>query len=175
MASTDSIPHDTTTCPDDPAREEDFGWSLGVLLRSYHAYVDSVIGDIPHGRRGYQVLATVVDGHCPNQLRIATHLGIDRTVMTYLIDDLVAAGLVERQQDPSDRRARRIVATAHGTETFRLLAHRVGEAERKVLGGIDADEQALFRDLIARIADHVRDRSPETDPCTEVESFLAAS
>jgi DNA-binding MarR family transcriptional regulator len=34
--------------------------------------------------------------------------------MTYLLDSLAEAGLVERRPDPADRRARRIVATARG-------------------------------------------------------------
>jgi DNA-binding MarR family transcriptional regulator len=33
--------------------------------------------------------------------------------MTYLLDTLVEAGVVERVPDPADRRARKIVATAH--------------------------------------------------------------
>ena len=31
--------------------------------------------------------------------------------MTYLLDDLEAAGLVERRPDPTDRRARRVAPT----------------------------------------------------------------
>ena len=34
--------------------------------------------------------------------------------MTYLLDDLEKAGLIERRPDPADRRARRIAATASG-------------------------------------------------------------
>src|SRR5204862_8339718 len=41
------------------------------------------------------------------QLALAQHLGVDRTVMTYLIDDLEAAKLIERRPDPTDRRADR--------------------------------------------------------------------
>ncbi len=39
--------------------------------------------------------------------------------MTYLLDDLEAAGLIERRPDPSDRRARRLAATPHGRDTAR--------------------------------------------------------
>ena len=152
-------------CGEPTSGEGDFGWALGMLLRSYYAYAESVIVDIPHGLRGYQVLSTVVHGNQPNQLSIATHLGIDRTVMTYLIDDLVASGLVERQQDPSDRRARKIVGTEIGARTLHALDQRVREAEQKVLGGLNLEEQRQFRILINRIALSVRQISPETDPC----------
>ena len=150
----------------------DFGWALGMLLRSYHAYVDAVIGEFPHGPRGYQLLAAVVRGDQPNQLALATHLGIDRTVMTYLIDDLVTAGLVERQQDPHDRRARKIVATPAGGQRLNVLQRRVREAEQKVLGVLSPAEQEQFRDLINRIAAGVRHISPETDPCVVATEML---
>jgi MarR family transcriptional regulator, transcriptional regulator for hemolysin len=54
-----------------------------------------------------------VDEPC-SQAALAARLGIDRTVMTYLLDDLVTAGLVERRQDPGDRRTRSVAATEHG-------------------------------------------------------------
>ena len=45
-----------------------------------------------HRRYGlYQILSTVVHDDQPSRLALAAHLGIDRSVMTYLIDDLVEA------------------------------------------------------------------------------------
>lgn len=150
----------------------DFGWALGMLVRTYHAYLAAACTEIPQGPRGYQVLATVIHGDQPNQLSIATHLGIDRTVMTYLTDDLVAAGLVERQQDPNDRRARRIVATPKGRQTFAVLEARVREAESRMLAGFTPEEQGQFRDLLHRLALSVRHLTPETDPCVVVSEMI---
>jgi DNA-binding MarR family transcriptional regulator len=70
------------------------------------ASVAAIIGDFPRGHRGYQVLSTTVNGKPLSQLALAAHLGTDRTIVTYLIDDLVEAGLVERQHNPADRRIR---------------------------------------------------------------------
>ncbi|MFD7339688.1 hypothetical protein ACFV98_27325 [Streptomyces violascens] len=74
----------------------DFGLSLLVLMRAYRTVVASALADVPQGARGYQTLAVVVRGDQQNQLALATYLGIDRTVMTYLIDDLVTAGQLGR-------------------------------------------------------------------------------
>ncbi|NUR51901.1 MAG: winged helix-turn-helix transcriptional regulator, partial [Hamadaea sp.] len=98
---------------------DDFGWGLGVLLRAYQSTVVTELGDFPHGPRGYQTLTEVVRGEHPSQLALAAYLGIDRTVMTYLIDDLVTAGLVERQLNPADRRQRKVVATAAGRRALK--------------------------------------------------------
>jgi DNA-binding MarR family transcriptional regulator len=62
------------------------------------------------------VLSAAAHGTVGSQLALALHLGVDRTVMTYLLDDLEAAGLIERRPDPADRRARQVVATRQGTK-----------------------------------------------------------
>lgn len=171
--SSSTLPHTTPLAtpavdPDKFDPGQDFGWALSMLVRAYHAHLAAACVEIPQGPRGYQVLATVIGGNQPNQLSIATHLGIDRTVMTYLTDDLVAAGLVERQQDPNDRRARRIVATALGEQTFAALARRVREVEDALLAGFNPAEQAQFRDLLHRLALNLRHRSPGTDACLAI-------
>lgn len=131
---------------------EDLGWALGVLLRSYRDAVTPVVDDFPQGARGYQTLVEVVRADQPSQLALANRLGIDRTVMTYLIDDLVEAGLVERQLNPADRRQRRVVATRRGRRTVATLCDRMAEAERAVLGGLDDRERDEFRRLLDRAA-----------------------
>ncbi|MEV8098027.1 MarR family transcriptional regulator [Kitasatospora sp. NPDC085879] len=143
----------------------DFGFSLLVLARAYRRAVASVLDDIPQGPRGYQVLSAVVRGDQPSQLALATYLGIDRTVMTYLIDDLVTAGLVERQLNPGDRRQRRIVATTQGVETLQTLRKRVRQAEDRLLGALDDNECQAFRSHLTRLACDVRDVDLAAEAC----------
>ncbi|MEU8107695.1 MarR family winged helix-turn-helix transcriptional regulator [Nonomuraea muscovyensis] len=167
----------TAARPDEPSAEgvteETFGWSLGVLLRAHQSSLLTVLGDFPHGPRGYHTLAAVVRGGQPSQLALAAHLGIDRTVMTYLLDDLVDAGLVERRLNPGDRRQRKIVATADGLSTFRTLEQRVREAEDSVLRALDPAERETFRSLIRRVACDVRDVAPAKDPCDVAAEVLS--
>ncbi|GAA3689535.1 hypothetical protein GCM10022224_063730 [Nonomuraea antimicrobica] len=158
---------------DELSGQDNLGWTLGVLLRAYHSSVITVIGDLPHGPRGYQTLAAVVGGDHPTQLALAAHLGIDRTVMTYLLDDLVKAGLVERRLNPADRRQRRIVATAEGVRVFKDLARRVRDAEDELLGALDATERDTFRGLLWRVACDVRHLEPVRDPCDVAEEMLS--
>src|ERR1700692_4805037 len=92
----------------------ELGWVPGVVLRGYVKAADAVTEGLPGGHRGYQVLSAAARDEPGSQAALAARLGIDRTVMTYLLDDLVKADLVERRQDPSDRRTRLVVATKHG-------------------------------------------------------------
>src|SRR5205807_4891274 len=87
------------------AIEADLGWALGVVFRTYLKVATVAMAEVPGGPRGYQVLAAAERGSRNTQLVLAQQLGIDRTVMTYLLDDLEGAGLIQRQPDPADRRA----------------------------------------------------------------------
>jgi DNA-binding MarR family transcriptional regulator len=150
-----------------------FGWHLGVLVRAHASLLMAALGDFPHGPRGYQTLATVVDGGHPNQVALAGYLGIDRTVMTYLIDDLARAGLVERQQSPTDRRHRKIVATPAGVTTYQEREARVRDAEDHLLRALDPAERDTFRTLLRRVACDLRDIEPGADVCDAVARAVA--
>jgi DNA-binding MarR family transcriptional regulator len=149
---------------------EDLGAALGLLLRAYAEAVTPALGDLPHGSRGYQTMCEVVHGRQPSQAALAARLGIDRTMMTYLIDDLVEAGLVERRPNPDDRRQRRIVATDRGRGTLEELCGRVRAAEDAALGALGDEERAVFRRLLFKAAGAGAVHTAET--CALVEQAL---
>lgn len=144
----------------EPGLQAGFGWALALLFRCYVRTVDTVTEGIPGGPRGYNVLAAVV--HLPprNQLALASYLGIDRTVLTYLLDSLAEAGLVERQPDPADRRARRIIATARGRDLLCRLEGQVRAAEEDILAALEPAERPTFRRQLLRIAERARPADP---------------
>jgi DNA-binding MarR family transcriptional regulator len=148
------------------------GWTLAMVLRAWQERVEGALGDFPHGSRGFLVLSTVIREKPPTQAVLAARLAIDRTVMTYLIDDLEAAGLVERVAVPGDRRARRIVVTPHGCDVHREAERQVAAIEQVVLGGLTPDEQAGFEELAHRAAMAILASSPGTDPCLAVQDVL---
>jgi MarR family transcriptional regulator, transcriptional regulator for hemolysin len=131
---------------------DDFGWALGVLLRSYRDLVAEAVGEFPHGSRGYALMAEVFRGAQPSQLALANHLGIDRTVMTYLVDDLESAGLVERRANPTDRRQRQLIATPRGRELVEGACQSVVQAQADLLGTLGADERVTLRRLLNKAA-----------------------
>lgn len=141
---------------------EDLGAALGTLLRAYADAVAPMLGDLPQGARGYQTMCEVVHGRQPSQAALAARLGIDRTMMTYLLDDLVAAGLVERRPNPDDRRQRRIVATDRGLDTMAALCEQVTAAEDAALGALSDEERVVFRRLLFKAAGNGAVHTPET-------------
>src|SRR6202050_802695 len=131
---------------------DDLGWGLGVVFRAYVAAAHAAVAELPGGPRGYQVLAAAAQSVVGSQLALAQHLGVDRTVMTYLLDDLEAAGLIERRPDPADRRARRIVATQKGYELLTSLNDRLREAEAHLLAPLGTETRATFRAQVRLLA-----------------------
>ncbi|GLX99392.1 MarR family transcriptional regulator [Herbidospora sp. NBRC 101105] len=145
----------TDPAAEPPRLEDDFGFAIGVVFRAYAKAVEAAVGDIPGGPRGYFVLMAAVQGHANSQRSLANRLGIDRTIMTYLLDDLEKAGLVERRPDPSDRRNRHILPTEHGTRRWQELSGPVGLAEQQLLEALPDEARATFRSLLCTLAHHV--------------------
>jgi DNA-binding MarR family transcriptional regulator len=149
----------------------DLGWGLAVVFRGFVKAADAVTEGLPGGHRGYQVLSAAAQDEPGSQAALATRLGIDRTVMTYLLDDLVKAGLVERRQDPCDRRTRLVVAADHGRTVLAGLQARLALAERHILAGLSPQEQQTFRALLAATARQVNDPDPVGSACDAVEDI----
>lgn len=141
---------------DEPEPDCDLGWSIGMLQRHYRTEVESCFGRVPRGSRGYQLLYAVIHKELPNQLALSEYLGIDRTVLPYVIDDLVEDGLVERQAADGDRRARKVVATDRGRSVFEEVESAVTDAEDAVLDALEPAERAEFRHLLSRLARRAR-------------------
>ena len=106
---------------------DDLGWGLGTVFRAYVSAAHGAVAGLPGGPRGYQVLSAAAKGAVGSQLALAQHLGIDRTVMTYLLDDLEAANLIERRPDPADRRARAELSPPETVLTFSASSTSVSE------------------------------------------------
>jgi DNA-binding MarR family transcriptional regulator len=138
----------------------DLGWALGVVFRGYAKAASAAFTDVPGGPRGYQVLAAAARSEPGSQQELAHHLGVDRTVMTYLLDDLERAGLIERHPDPADRRARRIAPTDRGRALLGDLDQRLGAAEDHVLAGLDDGDRRAFRALLCQAAAHASTLDP---------------
>ena len=144
---------------------DDLGWGLGMIFRAYVKAAHAAVADLPGGPRGYQVLSAAAQGTVASQLALAQHLGVDRTVMTYLLDDLEAAGLIERRPDPADRRARRIVATQRGNELLTRLNDRLREAEVHLLAPLGTEARQTFRAQIRSLATQLDALDPPDSPC----------
>lgn len=150
-----------------PATADDLGWALAIMTRSYRRAAEAAFAAVPGGPRGYQVLMMAAGSECNNQRVVAEQLGLDKTVLTYLLDDLEKAGLVLRRPDPADRRSRQIVLTGTGSEVLATATADLTAAERELLADLDTDDATTLRRLLATVASSASRRGESAPDCTE--------
>lgn len=155
------------------ALDGDLGFTLGVVFRAYVKATNVVVGDLPGGHRGYQVLTAATRDQPESQSALCQQLGIDRTVMTYLLDDLERADLVVRKPAPTDRRTRHVVATETGRKRLAELDLRLAHAEAHVLSALPDADRETFKTLLCKLAAHVNELDPVDNACTVVEDIAA--
>ena len=91
------------------------------------------------------------DGHL-TMTQLASEVSLTSGGVTRLIDRMVEAGYVERQNCPSDRRSVFVVLTASGTEKLHqaTVEHLEG-LERHLLDPLDSDDQAALEVALRKL------------------------
>jgi len=77
-------------------------------------------------------------------------MGIDRSTMVLLIDQLESGGLAKRRPSATDRRAREVVITPKGRRLLQRARRMVAEVEDEVLAGLTAEERRELLALLRR-------------------------
>ncbi|MEW2131730.1 MarR family winged helix-turn-helix transcriptional regulator [Streptomyces sp. NPDC005435] len=138
--------------PGDTGLASDLGWSIRMVSTAFRRVATSSVEDLPGGPRGYLVLVALASGETPSQLALGRQVHLDRTVMTYLLDDLEARGLITRRPDPRDRRARQVLITDEGRTLLDQARARIAHAESRLLADLDEPDARRLRELLARVA-----------------------
>ena len=93
----------------------------------------------------------VISRHQPvSQREISDHLGLDASDVVGVLDVLEAAGMVQRQRDPNDRRRHAVVLTDAGETAARRFVELRETATERVLAGLDPEERRQLIDLLHR-------------------------
>jgi DNA-binding MarR family transcriptional regulator len=77
-------------------------------------------------------------------------MGIDRSTMVSLIDQLESAGLAKRRPSARDRRAREIAITPKGRRLLQRSRRMILETEDEVLARLTAEERGELERLLRR-------------------------
>jgi DNA-binding MarR family transcriptional regulator len=107
----------------------------------------------PTGLNARQVgiLTIVTELEPMPQRSIGDMLGIDRTTMVALLDDLEAKGHVTRRRHPQDRRAFLIEPTDSGRRAQVTAVRILDEQQRRFLASLNPAEREQLADLIKRL------------------------
>src|SRR6516225_8699641 len=83
---------------------------------------------------------------------IAAQAGMTTQSMGELVDDLVAKGYLRRQEDPADRRAKRIYLTGKGRQTADASHAATRTAEQQIQAALGTRQYQQLRRNLAAIA-----------------------
>ncbi|WUW19568.1 MarR family winged helix-turn-helix transcriptional regulator [Streptomyces sp. NBC_01463] len=109
--------------------------------------------------RHMAVLSALVDFGPHAQRQLADRLSIDRGDIVNLVDDLRAAGLVDRARDTADRRRVTVTVSEAGRTLFESLRADALDVQDEILAPLTARERSRLTSLLKRVHDHVRENA----------------
>ncbi len=86
-----------------------------------------------------------------DQNGLAARLGVERSHVSLLVEELGKRGLVERRVNGADRRARILRLTSKGDGVFDRLRKKNAAANARVLDPLTAKERKLLFDMLIRV------------------------
>jgi DNA-binding MarR family transcriptional regulator len=101
---------------------------------------------------GYVVLNALQDAPQSTQSALAEKIGADKTRIITTLDDLQAAGLIAREPDPADRRARLLSITPAGRRARRQVQDEIQRNEERVLAELPPAERRAFLSAAGRLS-----------------------
>lgn len=93
---------------------------------------------------GYSVLIALDDEPLRTQAALAESIGADKTRIIGVLDDLQGKGLILREPDPADRRARLLSITPEGRRVRESVQAAIQEGEERLLALLPADDRRGF-------------------------------
>ena len=121
--------------------------NLMVLSRAYRGAADKALADFGMSQAtAWPVILTGRLGDGVRQGVLAEALGVEGPSLVRVLDQLVAAGMIERREDVQDRRAK----TIHLTEAGQVLRERIEgvliQLRRQLFEGVsDTDLEVCLR------------------------------
>lgn len=130
---------------------DNIGFIISDISRLLRRTFDARAREIGITRPQWRVLAWLERHEGINQGGLADLLEIDAMTVCRMVDRLQESGLIERRNDPDDRRAWRLYLTPKAI-TITDQLHPIGEALlEETLSGLSDDEQSQLQDLLGQV------------------------
>ncbi|MHA3914958.1 MarR family winged helix-turn-helix transcriptional regulator [Halovulum sp. GXIMD14793] len=137
--------------PKSPDLEKLIGYNLKRAYVTVQADFRRAMGQDGLAPRVFSALSLVVQHPEITQSGLARMLGIERSGLVAIVDELEARGLIRRDAMPGDRRVHALVPTEQGHATYITALATVQAHEDAVLSGLTADERKTLLALLRKI------------------------
>jgi DNA-binding MarR family transcriptional regulator len=129
------------------------GFLLVQLGTHAHRRFADRLAELDLHPRHFGMLSHLAAAEGRSQQALSIALGIHRSAVVALVDDLERRGLAQRRRDPSDRRAYTLYLTPPGRAVLDDLQRIAEEHEAELLTALDAAERAHLISLLQRVAE----------------------
>lgn len=102
----------------------------------------------------YAALQAVHNEPGIDQRTLASRIAQDTSTTAGVVERLQTRGWLQRQPDPTDRRARCLKLTAAGRELLAAVVPAMQRAQTRMLEPLQPDERAQFLALLQRVVQH---------------------
>jgi DNA-binding MarR family transcriptional regulator len=142
--------------PNDPTQHPLRGtavWLLGRASLGAQQLTQERLASAGVRKWHYAVLATLADGGPAAQAEIGRRIGLDRSDMVAVLNDLQRDGYLSRSPDPADRRRNRVEVTRTGRSALKRFRRLIFEADDKLLEPLSPTDRQHLISLLERIVD----------------------
>jgi DNA-binding MarR family transcriptional regulator len=149
------VPADPPTVEPSPAPglSRRAGFLLAQLGTHAHRRFAERLAGLGLHPRHFGMLSHLAAAEGQSQQALSVALGIHRSAMVALVDDLEHRGLAERRRDPVDRRAYTLHLTSPGRKLLAALERAADEEDAELLTALDASERSQLISSLQRVAE----------------------
>jgi MarR family transcriptional regulator, lower aerobic nicotinate degradation pathway regulator len=129
-------------------------WLLSQAAAQGHRLVSAALASDGLRKHHFTTMLALREGGSSSQAALGRRLGIDRSDLHAVLNDLEREGFVERIRDAEDRRRNMVALTATGTRALERLEARVEAAQDELLAPLTAKQRQELSRWLVRIAEH---------------------
>jgi DNA-binding MarR family transcriptional regulator len=126
-------------------------WALGRASMQSQRLVRHHMTQAGIRTQHYHVLASLADDGPGAQATLADRIGLDRSDLVTLLDELEELKLLARQVDPADRRRKIVTITPAGEKQLDSMDQLIYAAEAELLKPLTATERKTLLALLSRL------------------------
>lgn len=141
--------------PGDERPARSVGFTISTIGYQIARHFQELLAPFGLEPRDFGLLQQVAASEGDSQQAIGERINIAPSRMVAFIDSLEQRGLLERRQNPNDRRARALFLTAEGREMVARAFQMHEEIERALTQDLSPAEREQLLELLARVGAHV--------------------
>ena len=141
----------STEISPDSGLDDLVGYNLKRVYMIFQSDFRATLGNDGLAPRSYSALALAVQNPEITQSDLARKLGIERSGLVAIVDQLESLGLLRRVGGPGDRRIQALTPTEKGQTLFARTADTVARHETRLLSVLTPNERSHLVEILKKL------------------------